>query len=162
MPRADVPLEVAAPHQPLAAHAARVHARARRCAGACVQPHVLVEVARVAERAQAVAAAQRLVAGVRADVDLEAVLARVELAAVHAHVAAARAPPLGRERLEAGGGIVGGGRGGGRQARAQQRQRAAPQRGRVVRAAREEQVQLERVGPLEQRAALVARVASAS
>lgn len=161
MPRADVPLEVAAPHQPLAAHAARVRARARRCAGAGVQPHVLVEVARVAERAQAVAAAQRLVAGVRADVDLEAVLARVELAAVHAHVAAARAPPLGRERLEAGGG-VGGGRGGGRQARAQQRQRAAPQRGRVVRAAREEQVQLERVGPLEQRAALVARVASAS
>lgn len=161
MPRADVPLEVAAPHQPLAAHAARVHARARRCAGACVQPHVLVEVARVAERAQAVAAAQRLVAGMRADVDLKAVLARVELAAVHAHVAPARAPPLGRERLEAGGG-VGGGRGGGRQARAQQRQRAAPQRGRVVRAAREEQVQLERVGPLEQRAALVARVASAS
>lgn len=101
---AHVAVQVAAARQRLAAQRARVRSprisRARRPRGGRVQAHVLVEVAGVAEGAQAVPAAQRLVAGVRADVDLQAVLARVQLAAIEAHVTVARAPPRRRQRLQ--------------------------------------------------------------
>lgn len=103
--RAHVALQVAPPRQRRAALRARVRRASPRGPRARlrVQPHVLVEVAGVAERAQAVPAPQRLVAGVRADVDLEPVLARVQLAAVHAHVAGGRAAPRRRQRLQLGG-----------------------------------------------------------
>ena len=52
-----------------------------------MKTHVLVEVAGVAEGSKAHLALQRLVARVRPQVDLQPVLAGVELAAVNAQVA---------------------------------------------------------------------------
>ena len=84
-------LEVAPPDEHLAAVATPV----RRVAGvACVQAHVLVEVARVAERTPTDGALQRLVSGVRPHVDRESVAARVPLTAVRALVPAV--PPRRR------------------------------------------------------------------
>lgn len=103
MVRSHVALQVAAARQRLAAYGARMVAPRPACSALPrVQAHVLVEVAGVPEGAQAVPAPQRLVPGVRADVDLEAVAAGVQLAAVHAHVprAAAHSPPRRRKRLQ--------------------------------------------------------------
>ena len=73
-------------HGQLAASGTSQRRRRRRQRGLCVQAHVLVEIGRIAERPQADLALERLVAGVRAQVDLEAVLAVVRLAAEEAHV----------------------------------------------------------------------------
>ena len=82
MSRADVSLEVAPAHEHLAAVATPVG----RVGVAGVQSHVLVEVARVAERTPTDGALQRLVPGVRAHVDRQPVPSRVALAAVRALV----------------------------------------------------------------------------
>lgn len=153
----------AAPAQPLGE-------RGGAAGGRGVQAHVLVEVAGVAEAARAVAAAQGLVARVRADVDLEPVAARVHFAAVQAQVPRGHAAPRRGQRLQLGGrharrGARRGppcrrrlrrGRGGGRGVRGVQH--AAPEGACAVRPAAEQQVHLQRMRLVEMRLAQVARV----
>ena len=83
-------LQLPRAHQILAAHGAFDHRRRQWLRVIqLVQSRVFVQVGRVAEGACAHAALERLVAGVRAQVDLQTVLARVDLAAVDAPMAAA-------------------------------------------------------------------------
>lgn len=128
------------------------------CIAIGVQPHVFVEVTGVPERARAHAAGQRLVAGVGADVDLEAVLARVQFPAVEADVAFAGAAHAGDEGLDLGtdAGLVGVQRRRRWRAGGRPRRRRGP--AQPPRAAAQRQVQLQRVGLLEQLSTPVAPV----
>lgn len=80
-----MPLEIAPPDQHLAANGALV-GRRQQAGLLRMQSDVLVQVARVAERAAAKAALQRLLARMRPQVDLEAILSRVKLAAEQTRV----------------------------------------------------------------------------
>jgi len=82
MSRFDVSLEVAPPHEHLAAVLAPIWGVALG-----VEPDVLIQVARVAEGPEAYFALERLVARVRPQVDLQAVLPRVQFAAVDTQMA---------------------------------------------------------------------------
>ena len=97
VPGTDVTLQIAPAHQHLAAIVTPVRSVALR-----VKTHVLVEVAGVAEGSKAHLALQGLVARVRPQVDLQPVLAGVELAAVDAQVAFAglAGEERGREKVQ--------------------------------------------------------------
>jgi len=82
MSRPDVSLKVSASDE----HLAAVTTSVRRIGVAGVKSDVLVEVARVAERTTTDGALERLVPGVRPDVDRESVATRVALPAERAHV----------------------------------------------------------------------------
>jgi hypothetical protein len=107
--RLQVALQVTTSHQNLIAQSALVDRVALD-----VQTHVLVQIAGIAKRPEAKFALERLEAGVGAYVDLQAVLARVQLAAVDANVSLLRGAHVADNGFEAGGRlqdglVVGGG-----------------------------------------------------
>lgn len=92
MLRLHVPVEVSSSDQHLPTQGAHVGGEA-----AGVEPHVLVEVARVPEGPLAELALQGLVPSVCADMNLQAVLPGVDLPAIHAQVALLHLAPVARE-----------------------------------------------------------------